>query len=284
MGNNSWHCHKHSYICLVYKVKKNKVNKTGEERFNEYYSSLYLDRWPELKEALKGKNEEKVLLPNLLSPYYMDEASIIAASLLPVERGDSVLDMCAAPGGKSLVIASRLGSKGTLVANDRSPERRMRMKNVFSSCLGETGLDIKITGYNAESWGLYEQNKYDAILLDAPCSSERHVINDPKYLSAWSESRPKRLSISQYAMLSSALIAVKENGYILYSTCSINSEENEGVIAKLLTRHSSEVDIIDTKCDYGEKRKYGTLILPDRSNGIGPMYFCLIRKRGQNGE
>lgn len=269
---------------MVYKVKKNKVNKTGEERFNEYYSSLYLDRWPELKEALKGKNDEKVLLPNLLSPYYMDEASIIAASLLPVERGDSVLDMCAAPGGKSLVIASRLGSKGTLVANDRSPERRMRMKNVFSSCLGETGLDIKITGYNAESWGLYEQNKYDAILLDAPCSSERHVINDPKYLSAWSESRPKRLSISQYAMLSSALIAVKENGYILYSTCSINSEENEGVITKLLTRHSSEVDIIDTKCDYGEKRKYGTLILPDRSNGIGPMYFCLIRKRGQNGE
>ena len=251
----------------------------GEERFEEYYSFLYGERWTSLREALLKDSEKKVSPEGLLTPYYMDLSSLITASLLPVKPGDHVLDMCAAPGGKSLVLALALKGEGLLVSNDRSPERRRRMHSVFSSCLTSSSVEIKITGYNAESWGLYEKDEYDAILLDAPCSSERHVINDTKYLSLWSPSRPRRLATSQYAMLSSALMAVKEGGYILYSTCSINSGENEDVIAKLVSRHPDEVEIDHTLCDNQERREYGAIILPDKADGLGPMYSCLIRKR-----
>ncbi len=262
--------------------KKNKEN--GEERFDAYYFNLYQDRWPRLKEALLEESGDKISPEGLKTPYYMDKASIMTASLLPVTPSSTVLDMCAAPGGKSLVIALKMDGKGLLVSNDRSPDRRRRMRDVFSSCLGEKSQIIKITAYNAESWGVYEKDMYDSILLDAPCSSERHVIWDKKYLSQWSQTRPRRLEISQYAMLSSALLAVKENGYILYSTCSINSGENEEIIAKLVERHGSEVEIIETKIENAEKRKFGSIILPDRASGLGPMYSCLIKKREKDGK
>ena len=256
-----------------------KKSSDSAERFEEYYSQIYGERWPHLREALLRENEEKVTPEGLVSPYYMDRSSILTASLLPVKPGMKVLDMCAAPGGKSLVLALALHGDGCLVSNDRSPERRRRMKDVFSSCLPPGSVEIKITGFNAESWGVYEKDEYDCILLDAPCSSERHVINDDKYLSLWSPSRPKRLSVSQYAMLSSALIAVKSGGYILYSTCSINPGENEGAIAKLVKRHEDEIEIIPSSSTAGEAREYGTLILPDTAGGLGPMYSCLIRKK-----
>lgn len=258
-----------------------KKTESGEERFQEFYSSLYGERWQSLKEALLRETEEKVSPSSLLSPYYMDRSSLITASLLPVEPGMKVLDMCAAPGGKSLILALALCGRGSLTSNDRSPERRRRMKDVFSSCLPPSSVDIKITGFNAESWGLYEKDEYDAILLDAPCSSERHVMKDSKYLSQWSPSRPKRLAVTQYAMLSSALIAVKKEGYILYSTCSINRGENEDVITKLFERHPDEVEEVAVS-NGGEKREHGTLILPDTSSGLGPMYSCLLRKKDEN--
>lgn len=262
---------------MVYVMSKNKNH--GNERFEEYYSTLYKERWPSLRQALLKQSEEKVSPEGLGKPYYMDLSSLITASLLPVKPSDHVLDMCAAPGGKSLVLALALEGEGLLVSNDRSPERRRRMHDVFTQCLPSGSVEIRITGYNAESWGLYEKNEYDAILLDAPCSSERHVINDVKYLSLWSPSRPKRLAISQYAMLSSALMAVKEGGYILYSTCSINRGENEDVIRKLVTRHPEEIEIVQRLDDNQESREYGAIILPDRADGLGPMYSCLIRKK-----
>ncbi len=251
-----------------------------EERFDEYYSSIYRERWPDLKKALSEENPLKICPPGLSGTYYMDASSYLTASLLPLEEDDTVLDMCAAPGGKTLVIATHLSKRGRIVANDRSPERRRRMRDVFSSCLGPDAPEIRITGYNAESWGLYEKEMYDSILLDAPCSSERHVMSDRKYLLLWSPSRPKRLSRSQYAMLSSALMAVRKGGYILYSTCSINPGENEEVIDKLIQRHEDEVEILDT-CGKtgGEKLLYGSIILPDRAQGRGPMYSCLIRRK-----
>ena len=124
----------------------------------------------------------------------------MVASLLPVSKGDRVLDMCAAPGGKTLSIALRLEGDGELISNDRSPDRRTRLKAVIEECLSEKEKSIiKVKGYDASSWCLYEREAYDAVLLDAPCSSERHVFLDPKHLSIWSPSRPKRLAKEQYA-------------------------------------------------------------------------------------
>lgn len=255
----------------------------GAAKFEEYYSLLYGERWEGLKEALLKKKDTLVTIPGLRNPYYLDEASLKTASILPVTENANVLDMCAAPGGKTLVLAMKLKGTGSLTSNDRSPDRRQRLKRVIEDSLPEGyGDNSKVTGFNAESWGVYEKDVYDYILLDAPCSSERHVMQDEKYLSVWSPSRPKRLSVSQYAMLSSALLAAKEGAYILYSTCSINEMENNLVIKKLFERHGNEVEEVETEIEGSEKLEYGRIVLPDTAGGQGPMYACLLRKKKSN--
>ena len=259
-------------------MAKKRQKQTSEEVFESFYRDIYGDRWDFLKASMTDEKDTVLLSDRLLSPYYMDPASIEVAEMLPIEDGNRVLDMCAAPGGKTLSLALRLGERGTLTSNDRSPQRVHRLRTVIEECLPkEIAERITTTNHDASSWCLYEQEAYDRILLDAPCSSERHVMNDPKHLGIWSPTRPKRLSKEQYALLSSAFIALKHGGLILYSTCSINPGENNEVIARLFKKHPGEVEEIELEMN-GEKQEHGTLILPDRTDGLGPMYCCLLRK------
>ncbi len=219
------------------------------------------------------------LTQGLLKPYYLDEASLLAASLLPVKEGDSVLDMCAAPGGKTLVLALKLQGTGSLVSNDRSATRRGRLKNVIEEHLSPAmRKNITVTGHDASRWGLYQQMAYDHILLDAPCSSERHVLNDPQALAQWSPARPKRLAVQQFAMLAAALEAVQVGGTILYSTCAIAPCEDAGVIQKLVEKRSGRFELLDIDVPYSEPCAYGSIILPDTAQGRGPLYFCHLRR------
>lgn len=251
----------------------------GEKLFDLHYQEVYAERWANLRLALLEERNPVAFCEQLEATYYLDEASIIAARLLGVQKGDLVLDMCAAPGGKSLVLASALQGSGHLVANDRSATRRGRLKKVLKNHLSETWQQsIQVTGHDATKWGLYEQEAYDRILLDAPCSSERHVLNDPKALKIWRPSRPKALAIQQFAMLAAALEAVKVGGFILYSTCSIEPSENEGVIEKLFVKREGRFTLEHIAVPEAEKRSHGSIILPDKANGRGPLYFCLIRR------
>ncbi len=260
-------------------MAKQKGKSHGAEAFESYYAQIYDRRWSVLKEALLTDRTPIAYCENMLQSYYLDEASILAAKLLGVQAGDSVLDMCAAPGGKSLVLASSLQTGGTLVANDRSATRRGRLKSVLKEHLPlEMQNRISVTGHDATRWSLYEQNTYDRILLDAPCSSERHVLCDPKALEIWSPSRPKHLAIQQFAMLASALEAVKVGGFVLYSTCSINPIENEQVIDKLFDKRSGRFTLQSIEAPYAELCRHGSIILPDSAYGKGPLYFCLIRR------
>ena len=265
-------------------AKREKLS--GEQRFEQYYGELYGNRWPSLREALLQPSNPVSLSEQLIEPYYMDKASILAASILPISENNCVLDMCAAPGGKTLSIALRLCGKGSLTANDRSASRRNRLLNVIQSCLPpELSKNIKVTGHDSTKWSLYEKNAYDRILLDAPCSSERHVLTDPSALAIWGPNRPKQLAIQQFAMLASALDAATEGAYILYSTCSICNLENELVIEKLASRRKGLFEEIDMLEDHpelenlSEKLEHGRIVLPDRQNGCGPLYFCLLRKK-----
>lgn len=260
-------------------MHQNSIKNKGKNAFDTYYENSYKERWVALKEALLKEKTEHYEIKGLLTPYYLDEISYRVASSLPVKEGDTLLDMCAAPGGKSLSLALRLNGSGSLTLNDISPERRRRLKSVINSSLPEEKRhNITFTSFNAESWGVYEKGKYDAILLDAPCSSEEHVLKSDKHLLEWSPTRPKRLSLSQFSMLSSALIALKSGGYIMYSTCSINPKENEEVIKKLFQRHSGEIIEVPFDIENKEKREYGGIVLPDKSGGKGPMYSCLLKK------
>lgn len=249
------------------------------DAFDAFYLNIWKERYPSLKEALLKDAAPIPFSDNLKMPYYLDRASIIAASALPLEAGDRILDMCASPGGKTLVLYSRGLGEVTITANDRSQARVQRLKAVIKEHVPEDRQHtIEITCKDGADAALSRRAFYDAVLLDAPCSSERHVLQSEKHLAMWSPSRPKRLAGEQFTLLSAAFEAVKVGGYMLYSTCSINSAEDEKVVAKLFLRREGQVEEIKLDGFEGEEREYGRIILPDKGENLGPLYFALLRK------
>ena len=253
--------------------------KNPKPDFDVYYSKLFGESWTGLRDALLQPPKHVLADDRLLRPYHMDEASLYAARCLEVVPGDSVLDMCAAPGGKTLVFAMMMEGKGRLIANERSASRRGRLKKVLLNHLPSENLDIiEVTGHDSTRWSQYEQSEYDKILLDIPCSSERHVIKSPSHLKRWSPARTKHLSFQAYAFLSSALKVVKPKGCILYSTCALSPLENDGVIEKLGRKHGSDFELLDINIPFGVKTNFGLQIRPDTDDGRGPLYISRIHR------
>jgi 16S rRNA C967 or C1407 C5-methylase (RsmB/RsmF family) len=292
----------------------------GQTEFETYYSELFKERWPELLAALvsqrrygaranpfepEGESKlrdtpgarpvagthacyesESPFAPpaegatGLLDAYLLDAASVVAAEALAVQAGDDVLDLCAAPGGKSLVLAAALAGQGALTANDRSVPRRMRLVRALDAYLPAPIRErVRVTGHDATRWSLHEQDAYDRILLDAPCSSEQHVLADPKALRDWSPARSRQLARRQYAMLASALDAVRVGGQIVYATCALAPEENDGIVGRLLgdKRRVGRARALEPSGPFGERTEHGWAILPDRT-GWGPMWFARIER------
>lgn len=223
---------------------------------------------------------------DLLPFYIMDPASVVAARGLPVQRGEKILDLCAAPGGKSLIIAEMLDGTGELVCNELSMDRRARLKKVLQQYIpAEKRAQTWIKGLDGLKYGIKSPGQFDSVLLDAPCSGEAHLLDDEKMFMQWTTNWTKKNAARQYGLLSSAYLAIKSGGFIMYSTCSLSPVENEQVIEKILERRGdlsvveslSETEVQRFAETFGEKRPYGTIFLPDRC-GFGPFYFCLLRK------
>lgn len=250
--------------------------------FFDYFEQVYGARWPALLDALKSEGRAiKLLFSENLEPYYLDEASVFAANALDVFPGMDVLDMCAAPGGKSLILASKLKGKGTLQCNDRSFDRRNRLLHVLENTLPlEWQKNINVTGYDGVKFGLHRKESYDCVLLDAPCSSDKHVLNSPTHLPEWSVKRIKRLAVEQGSLLASAVDALKLGGEVVYGTCALSPLENDAVVAKILKkRPNMEVVKIENLMIGAERTEYGIQILPDNALGSGPIYCAKMRKR-----
>ncbi len=292
--------------------------------FENYFTKVYGERWPRIREAL-ATHEKQVLRKNLFLPkavdvgelgaceflencywkpegyslqksdagiydfYIMDPASVLVALALAPKASDSVLDMCAAPGGKSLILAEQMCAdaisnseeiSGTLISNEMSESRRERLMRVMHEYIPkEHRMFISVKGLDGNQYGLRSREAYDRILADVPCSGERHLLENSKEFAMWSEKRTKNLAVRQYSLLSSAWLALKPGGRIVYSTCSISPEENDAVIAKLIKKRDPIILTPDwlSKFEFLEKTKYGYQILPDRSR-FGPMYFSVIEK------
>ena len=279
---------------IIMKNKNQKIK--GKDGFDSFYKEIYKERWDNLKECLLTEsNPVEFFVQGAEKPYYLDNASIIAASMLPLSDASDIIDLCAAPGGKSIVIASRMNEAARLVSNERSKERVKRLRNSIKDCLPES-IQNKISVWCSDGALLCKTKaeSFDAILLDAPCSSERHVIKDAKYLNEWSPSRIKTVTSEQWALLSSAYRSLKKGGYLLYSTCAIAPQENDEMIQKLIKKFNKETaafEIIEpffdkdflspyTSIDISEieKTQYGYHIMPDKNAGSGPIYFSLIHK------
>jgi 16S rRNA (cytosine1407-C5)-methyltransferase len=256
-----------------------KENAAGPEAFDARYRSLFGERWPALATALAGPSAP---LPFIASsgcePYFLDRASVEVASLLPLAEGE-ILDACAALGGKTLVLASRLPPGASIVANELSSDRRRRLSEALDRHL-PPGLRsrVRVSGEDAAAMCRRNEGRFSAILLDAPCSSERHVLADRKAIEAWSSARPLSLARRQWSLLSAAFIMLRAGGSLVYSTCALSPEENEGIAARLARRAGSAASFEAPAGPLWEARSLGAALLPDRAAGAGPMYAVLVRK------
>ena len=269
----------------------------GADGFEQYYGELYGDRWQALKDAFAGEGSAvEYHVTGAEESYFLDSASVLAALCLPLAGAGNILDLCAAPGGKTLVLASRMEIDAKLSSNERSPERKHRLATVVQTCLPqEISERVKTSCSDGATWCTRQSECFDRILLDAPCSSERHVIADPKYLNTWSPSRIKTVTTEQWALLSSAYRLLEPEGILLYSTCALCPEENDGMIERLYKKFNKDgtaFSLLEPKPDLNEvssfapaltlpgfeKTKYGYMIMPDRQNGAGPIYFSIIKK------
>lgn len=169
--------------------------------------------------------------------YYIQEPSAMApASFLPVAPGDKVLDLCAAPGGKTTALAAKLQGEGVLVANDISISRcKALLKNVEMAGVRNCMITCETPEKLATRFGAY----FDKILVDAPCSGEGMFRRDPSMIKSWSPEEVERYSNLQKEILHTAASMLKPGGYLLYSTCTYSPEENEQVVESLLQTDSS---------------------------------------------
>ena len=167
--------------------------------------------------------------------YYMQEPSAMTAvSALNPQPGERVLDLCAAPGGKSTQIAALMAGRGLLVCNEPVPSRaqilsrnveRMGVRNAVVTSAMPDQLAPRFPGF------------FDRILVDAPCSGEGMFRRQSEARDEWSENAPRGCADRQMEILEQAVRMLAPGGRMVYSTCTFNDTENEGVLARLLEAH-----------------------------------------------
>lgn len=168
--------------------------------------------------------------------YYLQEPSAMAAvSALNIQPGEIVLDLCAAPGGKSSQIASLLEGKGMLVSNDPYNNRAWELSRNMER-MGV--INSVVTSNQPEKLASSFPDFFDKILVDAPCSGEGMFRKEPEVISHWHEDLPAQNATRQLAILKAASVMLKPGGHLVYSTCTFNQIENEGVIEAFLDEQS----------------------------------------------
>ncbi len=217
-----------------------------------------------------------------LGDYYVQEES----AALPVEvlspcKDEKILDMAAAPGGKTTQIASKIDNRGMVVANDKSSRR---MQSLHANIYRTGSVSVAATNYDGTR--IPEDEKFDRILVDAPCSGEGDKAR--RNFKPASKSEIGSLSKLQKQLMKKASRLVKENGVVVYSTCTLAPEENEGVVKHVLENTGLELERIETDIphvrgvesfeeDFGEEMRKTVRVYPHHI-GSGVIYVAKFRK------
>lgn len=167
--------------------------------------------------------------------YYIQEPSAMAVvSLLAPQPGEAVLDLCAAPGGKTTHIGERLSGRGLLVSNEIHPARA----KILSQNVERMGIrNAVVTNESSERLKACFPEFFDRIVVDAPCSGEGMFRKDEQARAEWSKEHVKMCAERQQEILDNAAAMLKPGGCLVYSTCTFSPEENEQGICRFLDRH-----------------------------------------------
>ncbi|KAF7457300.1 NOL1/NOP2/sun family protein [Cryptosporidium felis] len=286
-------------------------------------------------------------LPNipLKDVYFMDAASIIISYLFNIDANSTVLDLCSAPGGKVITIIRRIlenivmycnseGHNCRVICNEFNKNRLNRLKKVLLNHIGIDNMkkvNAIITSVDATKPSMLYSlgaKKFLNILVDAPCSSDRHLLLSNN-LQEWSMKSAKSNSMRQIRILTNAMSLLEKKGMIIYCTCTLNEIENDKTVEEICSKFGmytkkcfstminvvkrfneiqSNVKIILKSLKGGfnkavidrkkldstfqdsngsdvrfsiifEYTRYGSYILPDSNNGIGPLYVAFIEKK-----
>lgn len=216
--------------------------------------------------------------------YYIQEPSaMLPASRLPIEPGDRVLDLCAAPGGKATELGARLSGMGLLVANDVSNSRaKGLLKNLELFGIG----NMLVTSEAPEKLLQYFEGYFDKILIDAPCSGEGMFRRDPAMVKNWEEHGPEYYAGIQREIVKTAVKLLRPGGKLLYSTCTFSEMENEGTIRALLQLHPDMCLLpIEGYEGFSKGRLPGSVrIFPHKVQGEGHFAALLQKAETVQGE
>jgi NOL1/NOP2/sun family putative RNA methylase len=214
--------------------------------------------------------------------YYIQEPSAMAPiELLNVKKGDKVLDLCAAPGGKSTQIAAKLEQTGVLVVNDNHAERiRPLVKNLelfgVRNAVVLNELPIRLERVFADY--------FDKILVDAPCSGEGMFRKEEEMAKQWDVHSAEKYAVMQRDILKSAAQMLSRGGRLVYSTCTFSTEENEAIIAQFIAE-SPDFAVVPIEAEFGFSLSIdGTARLwPHLIKGEGH-YVAVLERKGEKRE
>jgi len=244
-----------------------KLNELGIEAKPTLYSDhgILLDQARDV-EQLPGFNEGKVSVQEL--------AAQLSAELLDLKPGQNVLDACAAPGGKSAHILESQAEIKSLTVVEKDPNRAEKLSATLKRL--NLGATTKVSDINdLEKW--WDKEKFDRILLDAPCSATGVIRRHPDIKLLRTTEEVSNVCVLQETLLNTLWQTLKPNGLLLYVTCSILKQENSNQIKKFIANNSDcTLKIIDAQ--WGVDTGYGRQILTGQDNMDGFFYACLEKK------
>ncbi len=232
---------KYSLSFLRRSIRVNTLKASINEIQKQLEKDWHLEPIPWCQEGFwiehRGKGEEKRrdvgnILEHALGFMYVQEAaSMIPPLVLDPQPGEFVLDMCAAPGSKTTQIAQYMQNKGILIANDHTYQRIEALGINMQRC----GITNSIITLMEGFW--FKGMQFDRILLDAPCSGTGTIRKSIKTVMIWNPEGIKRLAGTQRKLIAIAFQNLKPEGVLVYSTCSVEPEENEEVVSFLLEKY-----------------------------------------------